>query len=322
MLSLVDRLLIFERRKHIYFAGRKTIHQKFSSMKIKILLLALSVIPSLALRAQSPITLEDDTISIGNSTIPGFSVVIPEVEYNETLRNWTKLLESGTRSKAVVEGETISIFGAKVKDVSANPVNIYSRIWDADTAVSLDVAIELSKDVYTGNAERGEVRDYLFGFAKEQYVNLATRQLRQEEKILSDLKKGLGSLERDKSKMEKRITRNNELISRERDRLIVLNNELSSLSPGMASGEYSPDDSGTEDPDAIKDREKKIKKKNREIRSAENKISKAEREIRTNKESIPDNMDEQIDAKNRVSEQEAIVRDYERKLKTIKDYKL
>jgi hypothetical protein len=300
-------------------------------MKIKILLLALSVVPCLALRAQSPITLEDDTISIGNSTIPGFSVVIPEVSYNETLRSWTKLLESGTRSKAVVDGESVEIFGAKIKDVSDNPVNVYSRIWDADTAVSIDVAVELSKDVYAGNAERSAVREYLFDFAKDQYVDLATRQLRAEEKILADLEKGLNSLERDKSNMEKRISKNNELISRERDRLIVLNNELSTLSPGMASSESSVADSVApdEDPDAIKDREKEIKdrekeinKKNREIRSTENKISKAEKEIQQNKESIPDNMDEQVDARNRVSEQEAVVRQYEEKLKTIKDYEL
>jgi hypothetical protein len=287
-------------------------------MKLKILLLTISVIPFLGLRGQGPITLEDDTISIGNSSMPGFSVGIPEVGYNETLRSWTKLLESGTRSKAVVEGETISIFGAKIKKVSDNPVNIYSRLWDADTAMSLNVAVELSKDVYTGNAERSEVRKYLFDFAKGQYVDLATRQLKAEEKILADLKKGLGSLEKNKSKMEKRISKNNDLISKERDRLIVLNNELSVLSPGMASeGEYAD-----EDPDAVKDREKEIKKKNREIRAAENKISKAEREIRTNKESIPDNMDEQVDARNRVSEQEAIVKEYERKLDTIKDYEL
>jgi hypothetical protein len=286
-------------------------------MKLKILLLTISVIPFLGLRGQGPITLEDDTISIGNSSMPGFSVGIPEVGYNETLRSWTKLLESGTRSKAVVEGETISIFGAKIKKVSDNPVNIYSRLWDADTAMSLNVAVELSKDVYTGNAERSEVRKYLFDFAKGQYVDLATRQLKAEEKILADLKKGLGSLEKNKSKMEKRISKNNDLISKERDRLIVLNNELSVLSPGMASGEYPEEDS-----DAIKDREKEIKKKNREIRAAENKISKAEREIRTNKESIPDNMDEQVDARNRVSEQEAIVKEYERKLDTIKDYEL
>jgi predicted nucleic acid-binding Zn-ribbon protein len=287
-------------------------------MKLKFLLLTISVIPFLGLRGQGPITLEDDTISIGNSSMPGFSVGIPEVGYNETLRSWTKLLESGTRSKAVVEGETISIFGAKIKKVSDNPVNIYSRLWDADTAMSLNVAVELSKDVYTGNAERSEVRKYLFDFAKGQYVDLATRQLKAEEKILADLKKGLGSLEKNKSKMEKRISKNNDLISKERDRLIVLNNELSVLSPGMASeGEYAD-----EDPDAVKDREKEIKKKNREIRAAENKISKAEREIRANKESIPDNMDEQVDARNRVSEQEAIVKEYERKLDTIKDYEL
>jgi hypothetical protein len=290
----------------------------------KLLLLTMSLITFAGLSGQDPITIEDDTISIGSSSIPGFSVVIPEVAYNETLREWTKLLESGTRSKAVVNGESVEIFGAKIKDVSDNPVNIYSRMWDADTAVSLDVAIELSKDVYTGNAEREEVRDYLFDFAKDQYVDLASRQLREEEKILSDLKRNLGSLERDKSKMEKRISKNNELISKERDRLIALNNELSELSPGMASGELSDTETVVtdEDPDALKDREKEIRKKNREIRSVENRISKAEREIRSNKEAIPDNIDEQVDASNRVSEQEEVVRWYEEKLKAIKDYEL
>lgn len=285
-------------------------------MKIKILLAALVLSAFLGAKAQSPILLTDDTISIGSSTMPGFSVLIPEVEYNETLKAWTKLLETGTRSKAVQDNETISIFGARIKDVSDNPVNVYSKLINLDSAVNLQTAIELSKDEYAGNAERADVRDYIFGFAKEQYLSLANQELKDEEKKLRDLERDLGSLEKDKSKMEESIRKNNELISTERERLITLNNELNALSPGMGSADTISSDS-----DEYKDREKQIKQKSRDIRSSEKKISNAEKEIEQAERSIPQNVDQQVDARGRVSEQEAVVKRYEQKVETIKNYR-
>lgn len=286
-------------------------------MKIRILLAVCAFLAFTGVRAQSPVVVSDDTISIGNSSMPGFSVIIPEVEYNETLRSWKKLLESGTKSKAVQDNEAITIFGARVKSISPNPVNMYSRMINVDSAVNLQVAIELSKDQYTGNAEREDARNYLFDFAKDQYLSLANQQLKDEEKKLRDLEKDLNSLEKGKSKMEESISKNNSLISTERERLIVLNNELNLLSPGMGTT-----DPVTEDSEAFKEREKQIKQKTKEIRSSEKKISNAEKEIRDAKNSIPKNMDLQINARGLVDQQEAVVRSYEQKVDKIKSYKL
>ncbi len=104
-------------------------------MKYLYSILFLAFFLSTGIKAQNPIVVSEDEFNFGNGDVPGYSVTIPEVDYETTLKNWTNYLESGTRSKVVQKGNNLSIFGAKVKPVSEDPVNVYSIITDRDDGV-------------------------------------------------------------------------------------------------------------------------------------------------------------------------------------------
>ena len=272
--------------------------------------------------AQRPIVVTDDTLAFGNSMMPGFSVIIPEVEYEKTMKNWTKTLQEGTKSKVIEESGKLSIFGAKVKDVSKNPVNIYSTLTDMNEDLKMQVAIELERDRFIGGAERSDARDFLFNFAKDQYIALASDQLDAEKKILRNLENELGALDREQARMEKSNRDNTQTISSEKGRLAVLNQELSSLS---SENQYANNTDtqvtsgmGATDPKEV---EKELKRISREIKSSEKKIERAEEEISRNDRDLPTNASEQGVVRRKVENQQAVVQEFETKLDAINRYK-
>ena len=299
-------------------------------MKPYVLLLLVTLIPFTGINAQKPILLLEDSLKVGTNKYPSVSVIIPEVEYEKTLKNWIKVQESGTKSRVVDEVGKMSIFGAISKKVSENPINILSELTDRDSVLKLTAAIELKKDVYveraTGEAELAKAKAFLFDFAKEQYIDLVNEQLKLEENKLKDLQKELGGLERDQSGMEKDIRSSNKLISNEKDRLVVLNNELTSLSAAIIehNAEYITMDPGElkdEKAKYIKGLEKQKKKAVKAIKNAENKISKAENSINHASRSIPKNDDTQGRIRRLISDQEAVVQKFTDKLNRVKSYK-
>jgi peptidoglycan hydrolase CwlO-like protein len=260
--------------------------------------------------AQKPIKITDDSIKFGNSTMPAFSVVIPEADYDKTVKNWVKELQSGTKSKVVEKGDEVSIFGAKLKKVSENPINVYSKIKHESDGINLIVAYELDKDKFVGTSERSDAREYLFGFARDQYLSVANDQLQEEKKKLNELERELNSLQRDQERMEKSIKSNTISLAEEKARLNLLNNDLSDTSTNVGMAGREPDN---------KDLAKEQKKAEREIKATEKKISKAEEEVRDNERALPENRKQQELARQRVAEQDAVVKKYEDKMDAIKN---
>lgn len=272
--------------------------------------------------SQQPILISEDSLEFAGSTMPGFKVLIPEAVYDKTVKNWTKELESGTRSKIVEKNNEMSIFGARVKDVSDDPVNIYSTINEGENNVELLAAIELERNKFISGSEAQKAKQFLFDFAKDQYIDVVNQQLSAEKSELRDLEGDLNSLQREQSRMEQSSKDNTELIAEEQEKLRNLTNELEYLTAGTGSGEEVVGMGAAADPDDARDIEKETKKVKREISSAEKKISRAEAEIEENSKAVPRNAQAQESARNKVTEQQAVVRTLEEKLDNIKDYKL
>lgn len=299
-------------------------------MKLRILLVFALLISFRGINAQKPIFVLEDSLKVGNNNYPAVSVTIPEVEYEKTLKSWIKLQESGTKSKVVDEGGKMSIFGASTKDISENTINILSDLVDRDSVLKLTAAFEIRKDVYversTGEAELAKAKTFLFDFAKEQYIDLVNDQVKLEENKLKDLQKELGSLERNQSGMEKDIRSGNKVISSEQDNLIVLNNELTTLSAAIIEhntllSSMEPGIEKDEKEKYIKNLEKQKKKTLRSIRKAENKISKAENSINDANRAIPRYDEDQDRMRRRITDQEAVLQQFVDKLNRVKAYK-
>ncbi|MDP4222599.1 MAG: hypothetical protein Q8868_04725 [Bacteroidota bacterium] len=298
-------------------------------MKSRVFFALLLMLPFIGIKAQMPVVVADDSIKIGNSRLPGFSVTIPEANYDKVLKAWIRDLQGGTKSKVVTDNSEMQIFGAKYKEISPNPVNVYSRLVRMDSILKLYVSFEKKKDQYveraTGDAEYSKAVDYLKEFAKNQYIDVAKDQADAEEKKLRDLQKELSSLENEKAKMQKSIQSNNSDILTEKDNITVQNNELTTVSAALIdqNNQLTTMEEGPvkkEKTDQIKELEKRKKKAMNSIESSENKINKANAEIDKANNEIPRNERMQEKVREQIDTQEAVFRKYADKLKRIKSY--
>jgi chromosome segregation ATPase len=299
-------------------------------MKQLITLALLIALQCFGVRAQLPIVLSDDTIAIGTSSMPAISVDIPEVDYDKALKEWVKTLQTGTKSKVVTENNEMSIFGARIKPISSNTLNVYSRMTRMDQAVRLSAAFELRKDQYidkaSGAAEYINAQKYLKEFAKARYIELAKEQADVEEKKLRNLEKELRSLEKEKSKLKKSIQSDNSNIMSQRESVVTTqNNELPAIGAALeqARAEYATMEEGPakkEKEVAIKDLEKRQKKALRSIESSEKKIEKSTSSIREANSDIPKNEKMQENVREQISQQNAVYQSYVDKLKKIRSF--
>ena len=206
-------------------------------MRFKFIFILLILIPFGGIRSQQPIIVSEDSLKIGKSLLPGLSVTIPEANYEKALKAWIKDLQAGTKSDVVTENEEMTIFGAKLKGISPNPLNVYSRIIKLDSMLKLYVALEVKKDEYIEKASRNseyiKVEDYIREFSKNQYIDVAKDQMDQEGDKLRDLQKELSSLENEKSKMLKSIQSDESTILNEKDNITIQNNELNSAESAL-----------------------------------------------------------------------------------------
>jgi chromosome segregation ATPase len=298
-------------------------------MKIKFTLVILVLIPFLGINAQKPIIVSEDTLQIGKSLLPGLSVTIPESDFDKALKTWIRDLQTSTKSKVVTENGEMSIFGAKIKAISPNQINVYSKLIKLDSMLQLFASFETKKDQYlerySGESEFVKAQDYLKEFAKSQYIDVAKGQADAEEKKLRDLQKELSSLENEKSKMQKGIQTDNSNISSEKENITVQNNELNTVNAAIIeqNSQLSTMEEGPakkEKAAQIKELEKRKKKALNSIESSENKINRADSDVNKSTGDIPRNERMQEKVREQIFQQEAVYQRFADKLKKIKSY--
>jgi predicted nucleic acid-binding Zn-ribbon protein len=284
---------------------------------------------SIAVSAQKPIRVSEDSVPYGTSRYPGIVISIPEVSYDRTQKNWVKELQSGTKSNVVTEAGDMSIFGAIVKDISPTPLNIYSKLSDQDSMLVLMACFEMKKDQFieksTGDAQLLAAKEYLKEFAKNQYLDFIKDEVQAEDKKLKDLNNELSSLQNQKTRMQKSIQSNRTAITEAKDNILLLNNELTKLSTEIISQNNqltSMDEGAAKEEKAsyIKDLEKRKKKILNDIESAENRITRANNDINEADRDIPRNESDQETLRGKVAQQEQVVQQFTEKLNTVKAY--
>jgi hypothetical protein len=291
-------------------------------------LLAL-VTASADLYSQKPVLVFEDITSFGTATYPGIAVTIPEVVFEQTRNNWIKEIEKGTRSTAVTTSDEISIFGARKKGISPVSMNVYSKMLNQDSMVRLTVAFELKKDYYiskvNNESEFNAAKEFLFQFAKNQYLGFLKERLKVESKSLKALNKELNSLKKDKSQMQKSTLENRSSIVTEKDNIFLGNNELTRLSTEileqtnqLAVMEEGP--AKEEKASYIKELEKQKKRLEKDIKLSDKRIRKANTSISQTDRDIPKTESEQETVRAKIANQEAIVREITNKLSTVKAY--
>ena len=290
-------------------------------------LLILIFLPRI--EAQKPVNVIEDSLKVSKSILPGLSVLIPEANYEVVLKDWIKVLQSNTKSKASNQNGEISIFGARTKDIKEEPFNVYSKLLNHDSLIYLVAAFELTKDKYIERESTPEAftraKEFLKEFAVGEYTDVAKNQMDAEDKKLKDAEKELSSLENEHSKLQKSIESNKSDIISEKENIAIQKNEVDlvssnineqrSLLNGMDEGDAKKEKNAF-----IKELEKRKKKAQNSIDSSEKKIKKAETEIENATALIPENEMNQDKARQKVTSQEIIYQKFVEKYKKIKAY--
>jgi len=279
--------------------------------------------------AQKPIQIAEDSIAFSTFKAPGVVVCIPEVNFESVQKNWTKELESGTKSKVVYEKGELAIIGAIIKDISPTAVTVYSKLANQDSLVKMMVSIELKKDTYiesgSSEGELAKMETYLKKFAKNQYIALAEEQLKTEEKRLKDLEKELSSHQKDETGLEKSIRSDEKKIRESEDNLAMMNSELTTLTAEIAEQNVQlnalPEGTARDEKvKYIKGLEKKKKSLMNGIKKSNNTIDKSRDGIRDANKDIPKAQNMQKESSEKIAAQESVVRKFEEKLNVIKSY--
>lgn len=296
---------------------------------LKISLTLCIALLSMGLYAQKPLLLVEEEIEFRHGSYNGLSLTIPEVGYNTIEKDWTKLLEKGTKSKIQVEDGEHTIFGAQLDDISKEPINVYSTMINVDTSIILKVTFELKPKEYlskeTTPFEYTQAKLLLFNFGKDLYMELAKEEFKEQEKNLRQLERELESLYNEKNKLEKAIVNDQNDITEYSDKIAMLQQDAENLNNQLVrENETLLELEGNEqrlakekEIDNIeKDKEKALKA----IESLEKKIPSRKSSIERAKLDIETNIKEQAAKISAIEIQKPISNEAERKLNTIESY--
>lgn len=279
--------------------------------------------------AQKPIEVTEIQCKFSHGEYPGFSLTIPETNYEAIAKSWTKSLEKRTKSSIIVENGEYSIFGALMPEITEDPLNVYSILRSQDSAVVIDVSFELKPKEFLSRAQSEKefalISDHLYQFGKEEYIKVAEDQLKDEEKILKTQEKELNSLQDEKSKLEKSIVEENNDILNNTDKIDLLTRDASFLNEKI--GEEKAELLKLDDEEMqktkesqIKELEKNKKKVLKDIEDLQKKNVDSKSDITTAEMDIETNVNNQLAKTDEIERQKLVVEKATIKLNTIMNY--
>ena len=194
-------------------------------------ILCILLIP--LLDGQKPVIVNSESVTFSNGQYDGFTLVIPEVSYDEAAKAWIKVLEKGSKSKVVIENGEYSIQEAQISDIREQPLSVFSILSMKDSSILVKVAFEIDSNVFIsrGQSEKefAQATQFLFEFGKEQYTNLAEKELKAEEKTQNSLEKDLRSLQNAKTRLKKTIVDEEVNILGYNDKITLLKQDAQNL---------------------------------------------------------------------------------------------
>ena len=299
-------------------------------MKNAIYLIGLLLVPGVLL-GQKPIEVSGTEFKLGQDEYSGVQVLIPEAAWERVENMWIKEIEKRTKSKAseAHQGE-ITIFGAFIKSIGEDPVNIYSQIIPRDSIVELNACIELKRNEFITEdlyeSEFNQLKAFMHDFGKEAYIEEVEEQLQAEENVLKELEKELKTLQNDKESKEEKISKNEHGITVSDDDIQILNADIAIKDEGLArakvrlgSGGNDPVQRETTEAE-IKDLEKEKKKMLKSVEKERKNIVGFENDIDNIKLEIPALVEQQNQKMEEIARQRNTVNLFENKLTTISNY--
>ena len=283
------------------------------------------------LSGQKPVEVSGAVFRLGQVDYSGVQVMIPEASYELVEEMWIKALEKGTKSNVSEDqnGE-ITIFGAYVKSIGDDPLNIYSQVIPRDSIIELNACVELKRNEFiTENmyeSEFNQLKTYMHDFGKEVYTEVVKDQIKAEEDVLKELENELKKLQNDQEKMEKQISKEEHHIDVSEDDIRTLESDLALKNEEIARAKVQLNSAG-DDPvqlellkDALKGLEKDRKKILNSIKKEKKHIVGNESDIDNAQVEIPSLLEQQNRKMREIEQQRSRVATFEMKLIAVENY--
>jgi hypothetical protein len=256
-----------------------------------ILIVLLSNISYLSAQVNIQVVEEMKTMSLGER--PAFVVDVPEGNYEIIKKAWIKLLENGTRSKAVLLSNEINIKGAVWQKISLDSINIYSSVYDIDSVIKVVSFIEIDSvfissepsDVYEKEIP-SSIKTIVRDFAVNQYMGVYEEKIKNEESVLKDLEKEYQSLSDELEKNQKNIKENEENITQSENAIKITEADLELKDKEIEAKKLEIQPLKAQDPEAYKLGEKELNVLEKEKNKMENEREKEKKDIVTYQNNI------------------------------------
>ncbi len=192
-----------------------------------LLTVAIILIITQSLNAQQEITVKNEKINMSKGEQSAYIVEIPQAEYDNVLKSWSKTIRQNTKSKVDKGDHEVVIMETNIEEIYPTPINVYSSLIKSDSAIKLLAVFEMdSIIVFNYNESEKSVQDekvhshikqFVRNFAVEEYQKAVEEELKVEEKKLKKLNKDLGDLLKQNENHHKDIKENEQKISHSED---------------------------------------------------------------------------------------------------------
>jgi hypothetical protein len=188
---------------------------------MKKLLSAALVILSINAFAQKNIIVDEAPRAMSKDTQFSYSVEIPQAKVKQVEKDWLKYTSAKSKGKAtVLNGEHLQT-EAFNKNISANPFNVYSKLFETIDGVNLTVWITDINAAFISKTPNSiedlAVQKYVRDFAVSQYQQAVREELNTEKDKLKKLEKELVGLIKDEESAVKKTNDNERNIARAKD---------------------------------------------------------------------------------------------------------
>lgn len=316
--------------KFVYFC--KNIKKSIMKFKTQLLTIITVFAFPIILFGQQEIVVFEDSASISKGKHLGFAVNIPESDFDNIKKEWSKLIRQNTKSKVEEEGLELSIMNTQIEEIHHEPINLYSAIFKKDSSIKVIAFYEIDSSFFTftesNKTLQGEktyhgIRHFMRNFAIEQYKYVVQQDLDEEEKTLKKLNKEFENLAKENENSHKEIQENEQKIENSEDAITTYEsdndrklNEIDAKKEDIASL--------AGDSELSKKAKDQLKALEKEKGNIENKLEKEKKNIVKYNANIDemnhlieDNLEKQEEMKIEIEKQEDIVKMVSTKLRGI-----
>ncbi|MCC6385578.1 MAG: hypothetical protein LC117_07205 [Bacteroidia bacterium] len=266
---------------------------------------------------------------MSKGTVTGYELMIPEQTYKSLKNDLSKYLRKGSKSRVEEANGELYIKGAVVKNITADPLNIYIKPREVTDGVILTGWFTTDDQIFFSSAanppEAAAIRKYLRDFGIEKHRQAVKEELNSQKQILKRMEDELKGQESDKQRSERAIKQAERTIENNKRSLETTIKLLTSKEEELLQQREVVSrltNTGGEEEQLAKSNLKKLEKEKRKLEKEQNSLSKKNdklaSDIENQKRNINQNLKDQDRKSDDIRKQQDKVKQIEKRLDQIR----